>query len=598
MQKYRLKILTVFLLTLFFSTRISAIIAGDKKLNTNKSIDTALFSNAAQRIIKKQILNSKKNNCDTCVIAGLYKLGLLYRNQNRLDSSGICFYKGLELTENVPGNHYKARLLTAIGDLERSTGDYKNSIIHLFKAIEFSAKKKRFTSLSTAYNRLAATCYEIYTGGPVERYKFDKTLRSSCINFADTSKIQWIEAVKIYTDSSVHYSNLSNDRRNDSENQNLYGSYYRSKGQFEKALVCFKKAIQIAKERNSLHEIPNFTANISFTYLSQKNYKNAIESAKIALIDAKKNKQEGVILLSSIILYRSYIEIKDFKNALYYNSIVDSTSLKLLNEKSRILQNELAEKYEAEKRNRQIYELKQQNEFSEKLRNRMVFILIFSVLSAFLAIIIFFLRWKNAKQQAMISTKEATLNEAKLQKATLELQNNELEMARTALELKNKELELQNKELKEKELQYQLDITKQEITSKSLQIAQKNEFLAAAIENLKKFSGENASADQQKSIRSLITGFKANLHENYWAEFEASFEQVHVDFYKNIEAKYPNLTLNERKLCALIRLNLSTKEISLITQQTIAALEQARYRLRKKMNLSPEANLSSILSSF
>ncbi len=83
-----------------------------------------------------------------------------------------------------------------------------------------------------------------------------------------------------------------------------------------------------------------------------------------------------------------------------------------------------------------------------------------------------------------------------------------------------------------------------------------------------------------------------------WEEFELRFKEVHSGFYDRIQDAYPNLSLNERRLCAFLRLDMTTKEIAAITGQTTRAVEMARIRLRKKMNLTKtDTSLFEILSS-
>jgi hypothetical protein len=71
-----------------------------------------------------------------------------------------------------------------------------------------------------------------------------------------------------------------------------------------------------------------------------------------------------------------------------------------------------------------------------------------------------------------------------------------------------------------------------------------------------------------------------------WEEFEIRFSKTHAGFFEKLMLAYPDLTLNERRLCAFLRLDMTTKEISSITGQSIRAIEIARIRLRKKLNLT------------
>ena len=71
--------------------------------------------------------------------------------------------------------------------------------------------------------------------------------------------------------------------------------------------------------------------------------------------------------------------------------------------------------------------------------------------------------------------------------------------------------------------------------------------------------------------------------------------EVHEDFYDALNKKFPDLTPNEKRLCAFLRLNMTTKEISAITHQSVQSINMARFRLRKKMNMEHDDNLISFL---
>lgn len=90
-----------------------------------------------------------------------------------------------------------------------------------------------------------------------------------------------------------------------------------------------------------------------------------------------------------------------------------------------------------------------------------------------------------------------------------------------------------------------------------------------------------------------------NGNDQLWQELELNFEKINEEFYKNIITRFPDLTPNERKLCAYLRLNLSTKDICAITSQTLRSIEIARTRLRDKLGLkNSETDLNSFLLHF
>jgi DNA-binding CsgD family transcriptional regulator len=98
-------------------------------------------------------------------------------------------------------------------------------------------------------------------------------------------------------------------------------------------------------------------------------------------------------------------------------------------------------------------------------------------------------------------------------------------------------------------------------------------------------------------IKEIIKDLKFHSNTQVWDEFESTFLKVHPEFFKSLAENFPSLTNNERKLCAFIRLNLSTKDISNITHQSLHTITVARTRLRKKLGLSNTGeNLSGFLS--
>jgi len=86
--------------------------------------------------------------------------------------------------------------------------------------------------------------------------------------------------------------------------------------------------------------------------------------------------------------------------------------------------------------------------------------------------------------------------------------------------------------------------------------------------------------------------------ESDWEQFAFHFDQVHHDFLKRLQQQYPQLSAKDQRLCAYLRLNLSTKEIAPLMNISIRGLEISRYRLRKKLQLEPEVNLNEFMAQF
>ncbi len=83
-----------------------------------------------------------------------------------------------------------------------------------------------------------------------------------------------------------------------------------------------------------------------------------------------------------------------------------------------------------------------------------------------------------------------------------------------------------------------------------------------------------------------------------WEQFTQHFDQVHGDFLARIKESYPDITPQETKLAAYLRMNLTTKNIAQLINISVRGVEIGRYRLRKKLNLNREVNLTSFLMDF
>lgn len=153
--------------------------------------------------------------------------------------------------------------------------------------------------------------------------------------------------------------------------------------------------------------------------------------------------------------------------------------------------------------------------------------------------------------------------------------------------------------LKENELlQSNLEARDKELTTKTLAQIQNQETIISLVKDLEGIREKNKDEAIDKLIGGLIHKLSVNNSEANWEEFRIYFEEVHSNFFKGILAYCPNLTQNEIRICALLRLNFSTKDISSITHQSPRSVDVARYRLRKKLNLSQEDNLTGFLSQF
>jgi tetratricopeptide (TPR) repeat protein len=158
-------------------------------------------------------------------------------------------------------------------------------------------------------------------------------------------------------------------------------------------------------------------------------------------------------------------------------------------------------------------------------------------------------------------------------------------------------LKKENLELEREKLSQDIDYKKKELASNMMYLIEKNEFITSIATKLIDLKPASKK-DNQDIIQGLINELKQNSSVKIWDEFEMRFKEVHSGFYDTLHRKFPDLSPNEIKICAFLRLNMSTKEISAITHQSIKSLNMARFRLRKKLNIDRDENLIAFLTQF
>ena len=145
-------------------------------------------------------------------------------------------------------------------------------------------------------------------------------------------------------------------------------------------------------------------------------------------------------------------------------------------------------------------------------------------------------------------------------------------------------------------LEAQLNEKTQEAASLALDAVARNQAIESIRETLreKRRKGTISQGDMAAMLNQL--GENADS-DNFWEVYQNNFNLIHKNFFKKLKAQYPALTPTDLRFCALLRLNLSTKEIAQFTALSVRGVEGARYRLRKKFNLPEGTDLVDFLIS-
>ncbi len=338
------------------------------------------------------------------------------------------------------------------------------------------------------------------------------------------------------------------------------------KEKYDKAYSYYEKSYNLRKETNDTLGYIQICNNLGKYYIKTDDPENAIKYLKISQEMGQKHNMLKSAIFASQMLTMIYEMEKNYVLAFENHKLFKQLSDSLLNEEKvrNITRTEL--QYEFYLKEKEL-ELIQQKELAAKekrvLRSQMVAGI--SILSVIIIGLLAVLQWNKIKH-------------ARLRHDHLELESKHLKLEKDNLEI---ELDHKNKEL----------------ATNVLYMVKKNEFITNIAEKLLRLKS-GFKKENQQIVQEIVRELQMNAENTVWEEFEVRFQQVHHDFYEKLNKQYPDLSPNERKLCAFLRLNMTTKDISAITFQTPNSITVARSRLRKKLGIDRDENLVAYLSQF
>lgn len=323
----------------------------------------------------------------------------------------------------------------------------------------------------------------------------------------------------------------------------------------QEALEAAQKALVLSEKIEKVYHIISQTTSIGELYLDLNQPHKAIPYFNRAIDLAKEKSFKSELAQAYKGLYRTYKSTRDFEKALdnYEKHTALSDSIKGVMVKNTVA--ELETKYETEKKEQQIKLLTLRDAWNKKVRRTLYLLLGSSLLLLAMVIFVMRLRRKVINQQKELFAKQREISHITQEKLRLELDQ------------KNREL-----------------------SSVALQMASKQEFLTDLKHKLseKVETGGNLN----DTIREIDQKIKSSSD---WDSFRLHFEEVHPNFFKRLKERFPALTPHEERLCAFIKLNLSTKEIANINNNTTAAVDKSRNRLRKKLNITADESIKDFL---
>lgn len=344
---------------------------------------------------------------------------------------------------------------------------------------------------------------------------------------------------------------------------NLYcrqHQFKRGKTHFDTALAIFT---DLGLEANMA--IVYHSYSTMFAVLGQ--FDSSLYYAKKSLKIGRKTKNSKRIKSSLYRIATVYDKLGDYKKSLTYAKKYIFYNDSVTSAETRAKVAELEAKYEAAKKERDIIKLKaeQKAQKDKEMKLQITF-------GAVVIILVFMIggiiqkRKKDRKiyeQQQLVFTKEKELAKANLEKS----------------------------KLKESELRKEIQYKSKQLTTHALNMIQKNTLMQEIQGELNQLSQKTKSNDRT-SFQKLHLLIKRNLRsEKEWELFKLYFEDVNKTFYEKLTKINAELSSKDLKLCALLKLNMNIKESASVLNIEPASVKTARYKLRKKLKLTPEENL-------
>ena len=514
-------------------------------------------------------------------------IGGYFRRQGQQSNAIDVFSEAVSYLEQKGSNpQILLKLYLPLGAAFEEVGLWSSAMEYYHKALLIAQDNNMQGDIARIYNNIGAAYYPT----DIEKSKeyINKSLKINSeigdkqelfINYNNLAAIN----VKLNAfDEALDYALQALQMVDKEEHSDMYhsmqfniGSLYLQKGEIYLAISYINNAKDFFEKSHNYSELVTI-----YTLLIEAYEKSGIDSEAAKCVSTIENDLLHKISNSEV-ESKAHITLSDFykRSNNYvkaYDHLKEATALKdslvKANDKRKV--NNLERIYDNEQKLRENAKAINNMQISKLKTDRTVTVIIIALIA--LIIIIIFLITLSQLQQ-------------KRHKANTQLVEQQIA-------LQEKENELQ--QIKEQELNRVIDQKNRELSSYALTFTKDNEFLEQLSEELKQLLLVKDPRDKEykERIRNILSQVKQRCNTDNWQEFKYYFEQVHPSFYDRLEEISPGITQRQKRLCAMLYIGLSTKEISSITFREIRSIESARNRLRKKLEVPNEESIQEFLS--
>lgn len=516
---------------------------------------------ANESIKLSRMKNEKHTLTEALSSAALSQMRLV-----QYDSARFLMDEAKSLSEELNFTEIMPSILNNLAAIEHQLGNKKEAILIYQQLAEFYESNVKKEALSVVYNNIAEINKSIKNYSAAnENYRQAINLSVGSLSHRQTM-MQYsnyanclleqdsLTEAQSYFSKALEIKELSGDTFLLAVVYSSLGKLSLRQNKFEMALAYLDSSIQLCLINDYRFGLLKNRIEEAKVYVGQRKFPKAIQILNESLkeADSMNKPNEKIVIYDQY--YLIYKELGDFNLSLHYLEakfkIQDSLIIDEKNQNILYLQS----KYEKEKREKEIVSL-QQSILIQKNKSRYFWLSALIAILAFSSIIYFLILKKRKKN---------------LQHKLVQNENS----------LLKKDIEYKNKEL----------------ASNALLLANSFEQIISFVKQIDELY-PYADASTREELKKIQGELSVKLPNQAWDEFQDKFEQVHQDFFIKLKTKCPSLTPNELKICSLLRLNLTTKEIALLMNRTSGTIDNARSTIRKKLHLNEEDNLISLLLS-
>lgn len=518
-------------------------------------------------------------------------IGWIFLDSKNRDAAQNFVEKAFKNIENKDYPEAEAMLHHQLGIILDEKSEPKKALEHYLKAVKYYTEIKDYFRQTQVYNEISRLY--LVTG---DQDSFNKYFKLT----AELLKIHPNNRLQLNYNNQKNYVLMSERKLDEAYNLNLRSveiakeinekkianiAYYNAagalfeQGKIQEANSLIDNAINYAKQ-NNLDYTDHLVGKAQILMTEGK--KDEAERLYLnAINDLRKKRDKFMEMQTRKLLMNYYVENRNNEEAATQMLAVKNIEDSISSAKQAIALKEVEYQYKDQEKE----ELLKSYKTSATQKN---LIIILTTILTLGALYLFFNLRKSMKLRQSLFDKKEKLLENEKKNALIEKE--------LAVQKEEKAL-LNEKFLKEEKQRIELEKqnTDRELASITLYVQEKNKMLDDLQEEMRAML-EKSTDEGRGKLLEISKNIKQNINfEKDWDKIKLHFEKVHPEFFAKLSEICPQLTQNELKHCAYIKMNMSNKETANLLSIDYNSVKMSRYRIKKKLNLSQEEDLTQFI---